>query len=136
MSKAGVYINQFLKGNDQTTKHDKWMLDSLSKELVEKFRERFPNHYPVSLLTALDMLTDQGGEAKIVDPSLLTPSNVPQDNWQHRSKKMTCSTCMWYVPKGDGVIGRCRHEAPTMKGWPAMFPTDWCGCHKLDETRL
>lgn len=59
-----------------------------------------------------------------------------EDNWIHRAENMKCATCMWYVPKGDGKIGRCRHCAPTIKGWPAMFPTDWCGQHKLDEDKL
>jgi len=33
-------------------------------------------------------------------------------------------------------LGRCRRHAPTMGGFPAVFPRDWCGDHKLDETRL
>lgn len=58
-----------------------------------------------------------------------------EDNWQHRSESMLCKTCMFYVPKKTKV-GRCRRNAPTMSGWPVMFPTDWCGNHKLDETKL
>lgn len=63
------------------------------------------------------------------------------DNWKHRSSNMLCQTCMWFVPKfqehpNAAIIGRCRMHAPTLKGWPAMFPTDWCGDHKLDETKL
>jgi hypothetical protein len=26
---------------------------------------------------------------------------------------------------------RCRRRAPTLDGWPAVFPDDWCGDHKL-----
>jgi len=59
-----------------------------------------------------------------------------EDNWIHRSDNMKCQTCMWYVGKGSGKIGRCRFGAPTIKGWPAMFPTDWCGQHKLDENKI
>ena len=33
------------------------------------------------------------------------------------------------------MIGRCRRHAPTMSGFPVVFDTDWCGDHKLDETR-
>ncbi len=63
------------------------------------------------------------------------------DNWRHRSSKMKCRTCMFYVPKvakaetdsAVAEIGRCRRHAPTMSGWPVMFETDWCGDHKLDE---
>jgi len=70
------------------------------------------------------------------------------DNWIHRSKGMLCKTCMYYVPKKttdlttDPLLlkapnlGRCRRRAPTMAGWPVMFPTDWCGEHKLDENKM
>jgi hypothetical protein len=36
--------------------------------------------------------------------------------------------------KGD--LGRCRRHAPTMSGFPAVFETDWCGDHKLDENKI
>jgi hypothetical protein len=52
------------------------------------------------------------------------------DNWIHRSTGMLCKTCMYYVPKSIEK-GRCRRHAPTMSGWPVLFPTDWCGDHKL-----
>lgn len=61
---------------------------------------------------------------------------------------------MWYVRKGNLnpivnmtlnwktmpqpdpiVVGRCRRHAPTMNGYPVVYETDWCGDHKLDETR-
>ena len=61
---------------------------------------------------------------------------MAEDNWQHRAANMLCGSCMWYVPKAGGKIGRCRQHAPTLKGWPAMFPTDWCGDHKLDEAQV
>lgn len=77
------------------------------------------------------------------------PTNQPQlDPWKHRSKGMRCATCMFFVPKTpdpsrapprrerQGQIGRCRRHAPTMKGYPAVFETDWCGEHKLDENKL
>jgi len=71
------------------------------------------------------------------------------DNWQHRSSKMTCFTCMYFVTKlpltmpeaqKDSKIeptqlGRCRRHAPTLGGWPAVYSSDWCGDHKLDENR-
>lgn len=69
------------------------------------------------------------------------------DPWKHRGLKMTCKTCMWYVKKetfnvasADNpvpeVIGRCRRHAPTMSGYPVVYETDWCGDHKLDETKV
>jgi len=51
---------------------------------------------------------------------------------------------MWFVPKlhegakeGDVMrLGRCRKHAPTLDGYPAVMPSDWCGDHKLDENKL
>jgi len=71
---------------------------------------------------------------------------MSDDNWVHRSSKMLCSSCMYYVPKISNAsstepapvtiaVGRCRRRAPTISGWPVMFPTDWCGDHKLDENK-
>lgn len=57
------------------------------------------------------------------------------DPWKHRAQRMRCSSCMWFVVKGDTIIGRCRRHAPTMSGYPVAFRTDWCGDHKLDETK-
>jgi hypothetical protein len=31
---------------------------------------------------------------------------------------------------------RCRHSAPTLKGWPGVYPDDWCGAHKLDKETM
>lgn len=53
---------------------------------------------------------------------------------------MRCRTCISFVPKetdaGPSQLGRCRKHAPTMTGFPAVFESDWCGDHKLDEERL
>lgn len=73
-----------------------------------------------------------------------------KDPWKHRSKGMVCATCMWNVMKEQTqpvsrdnpitsekpVLGRCRRHAPTMNGYPAVFPNDWCGDHKLDENKI
>jgi hypothetical protein len=40
---------------------------------------------------------------------------------------------MYFVEKGS--LGRCRRHAPTMSGYPVVFKNDWCGDHKLDETK-
>lgn len=70
---------------------------------------------------------------------------MEKDNWKHRNTGMRCSGCMFFVEKqvtdakGKSVpsaLGRCRRHAPTMSGWPAVFNTDWCGDHKLDENKL
>ena len=59
-----------------------------------------------------------------------------QDPWMHRAAGMKCSSCIWFVEKAPGPIGRCRRHAPTMSGYPVVYQTDWCGDHKLDETKL
>jgi hypothetical protein len=53
---------------------------------------------------------------------------------------------MFFVPKAGQendygqnpvrVLGRCRRHAPTMNGFPAVWTDDWCGDHKLDETKV
>ena len=68
------------------------------------------------------------------------------DNWKHRSVGMVCDTCMFFAVKipnnpqpasidSPVSFGRCRRHAPTMNGYPAVFGTDWCGDHKMDENR-
>jgi len=66
------------------------------------------------------------------------------DNWKHRSKKMKCESCMWFVRKvvevtngaSSSTLGRCRRHAPTLNGFPAVFTNDYCGDHKLDENKI
>jgi hypothetical protein len=62
-----------------------------------------------------------------------------EDMWKNRSEGMRCHSCMSYVkkevPVGGMGIGRCRRHAPTLQGWPVVYPTDWCGDHKLNERK-
>ena len=67
---------------------------------------------------------------------------MSNDPWKHRSSKMVCMTCIWFVLKEKSVdsngtvpIGRCRRHAPSMEGYPVVFGEDWCGDHKLDENK-
>ena len=67
-------------------------------------------------------------------------NKVQLDNWIHRSTSMRCDNCIWFVQKGTfnggRFLGRCRKHAPVVQlGWPAVFSTDWCGDHKLDEEK-
>jgi len=66
-----------------------------------------------------------------------------EDNWEHRSVGMRCGSCMAFVAKrssevqpSDHVIGRCRFNAPTIKGFPVVFSDDWCLAHKIDENKI
>lgn len=69
---------------------------------------------------------------------------MSEDPWKHRSSGMKCSSCMWYLEKiaedtvqeKTAALGRCRRHAPTINGYPAVFENDWCGDHKLDETKI
>lgn len=62
---------------------------------------------------------------------------MSQDLWNHRSAKMRCCTCMWYVAKeAQAEIGRCRRHAPSMGGYPVVYPADWCGDHRVDENKI
>lgn len=77
------------------------------------------------------------GEPQPENTTLREP--IKKDPWKHRSTNMLCSSCMFYVPKeshSNIEIGRCRRHAPTLGGFPAVFPYDWCGDHKLDEEKL
>ena len=56
------------------------------------------------------------------------------DNWKDRKEGMTCERCVYFVPKGESALGRCRRHAPTMNGFVPVFETDWCGDHRLDES--
>lgn len=63
------------------------------------------------------------------------------DNWGNRSFKCVCLCCMYYHEKTSTaeksiVVGRCRRRAPTVSGWPVVFPTDTCGDHKIDENKI
>ena len=72
------------------------------------------------------------------DVPAMDTEQPPRDPWAHRSAAMRCSTCMFFVEKpgfGTRVLGRCRRRCPTMNGYPAVYTTDWCGDHKLDETK-
>ena len=83
-----------------------------------------------------------------------------KDCWAGRSTGMKCRTCVFFVDKKKaselhvkdykedkevcevqaydprGSIGRCRRNAPTMKGFPIVFEQDWCGEHRIDENKI
>jgi hypothetical protein len=82
----------------------------------------------------------EAAAAKQVDVQVDRLRRTAPDPWKHRGLGMRCSTCMWYVakngPANGAEIGRCRRRAPTMSGYPVVFPVDWCGDHKLSEVRV
>lgn len=79
--------------------------------------------------------------AKLANGEVISLEENHNDPWIHRSKGMSCATCMWFVEKVatvevERVVGRCRRHAPTMGGYPTVFFSDWCGDHKLDENKV
>ena len=76
-------------------------------------------------------------------PDDVSHQDKMKDNWKHRSLGMVCKTCVFFVRKKREnceeeklQLGRCRRNAPTMKGFPVVFGTDWCGDHRLDENKI
>ena len=74
-----------------------------------------------------------------------TCAKSQMDPWQHRSNRMRCRTCMWFVVKAAGLdenpksptpLGRCRRHAPSSNGFVPVFANDWCGDHRLDENKI
>lgn len=55
---------------------------------------------------------------------------MSKDRWDQVTG-YCCGTCRFYTPK-EPNIGRCRRHAPTMGGFPVVYPADdWCGDHKV-----
>lgn len=53
-----------------------------------------------------------------------------EDNWADKST-FKCLTCMYYQGKNEEV-GRCHYYPPqSVKGFTAVYPSDWCGQHKI-----
>ena len=80
----------------------------------------------------------QEEELKELQNQFPKETNEEEDNWAHRSVSMRCGSCMVFVKKKGLItgLGRCRRNAPTLGGWPAVFESDWCGAHKLDENAI
>lgn len=97
-----------------------------------------PSRKTFSLSEAIDLaqwpIVKSEDVGKLFTKEKEEKNKMNEDNWKHRSSKMRCKTCMWFMLKeGARPIGRCRRHAPTMSGWPVMFEEDWCGDHKLNE---
>ena len=73
-----------------------------------------------------------------------------KDAWKNRSEGMLCKTCIWFAVKETekppdpeapesvrGRLGRCRINAPTIKGFVPVFEYQTgCGEHRLDENQV
>lgn len=101
----------------------------LEKFINEKIDEVM-DRTRAEILSTIPVDVDPHGELLVLQERAKS-----DDNWAHQSDGMRCRTCMYYVEKAK-TLGRCRRLAPSMKGWPAVYETDWCGDHKLDETKL
>ena len=66
------------------------------------------------------------------------PTEAPKDpakvdNWRRDGLVNTyaCYTCMFFCNF------RCRrHATKGQEGWPAVYPTDWCGDHKMNKVTM
>ena len=130
---------------------DSLVLDTRSTPglIVSQASQRENGHIVLVLeeltLDAVEQTEGMPGFVGEVPHPMDEPRELPvlrDDPWEHRSEGMRCSTCMWYVPKVEAADflpgedpakrrGRCRRHAPTMSGYPVVFPDDWCGDHKL-----
>lgn len=58
--------------------------------------------------------------------------------------KRKCGKCKFFeekIPKDTNrsytIIGRCRLHAPMVgKGYPQVYPSDWCGDYREDENKI
>lgn len=123
----------------------------MAKKRKRKMHYKHPKHYihknglskhqPKAVLGPHPFAVDDGVDItsqKIRDVAPPTMPSGTKDHWAHRSATMRCRTCMWFSPK-NGVVGRCRRRSPSPDGsvgWPVVFIIDWCGDHKIDETRF
>lgn len=121
-------------------KHELLALDyKIDDEVAAYIRAQAENVVCKEFRDCAELLADKKDErlqARLED----TRPESNGDNWKRRSSKMTCSTCMWYVPKknskGESKLGRCRRHAHDGSGWSVQFPGDWCGDHKIDENKI
>lgn len=114
---------------------ERWMAENSPKKAMEKTytTSEAPSLSPSGLDPTYDW-NHQKQTARTPEPNQLAKRTSTIDPWAHRSAKMLCSTCMWFVEKGE--LGRCRRHAPALGGYPVVFAHDWCGDHKLDETKF
>lgn len=53
-----------------------------------------------------------------------------------RQTGFCCRSCAFCVPNNE-ELGRCRRNAPTMKGFPVVYlDSDFCGDHKIGSNPL
>ena len=68
-----------------------------------------------------------GGEQPLPTHKVATTG----DNWDKgENSNFCCDSCMFFINF------RCRRHAPTLhggQGWPAVFPSDFCGDHKMGK---
>jgi hypothetical protein len=52
------------------------------------------------------------------------------DNWEKKDVEMICANCISYINF------RCRKHAPTTSGFVPVYPSDWCGDHRLSKDTM
>ena len=110
----------------------------MAKKAKAKRRRKMHYRHPKHYLHKNGLTKAKPAEAAQTASLALSSATPPPDPWIHRSTGLRCSTCMWFAEKGL-ELGRCRRRAPSPDGsigWPVVYRSDWCGQHKLDETKI
>lgn len=114
------------------------------EEVIDEFISTIPDDPSVDKNKIKSDLTIMMNQAIDAYKQTTTNNNssevnkIDLDPWKHRTDHMKCKTCLWFVLKEvqNSRVGRCRRHAPTMNGYPVVFINDWCGDHKIDETKV
>ena len=120
----------------------KWENETVTKGFLdERMKEHMEDSHhgvgPTGQQTYQAILEET--EKELYGKGVIEMIEESRDPWIHRSKRMVCDTCMFFVEKIDHpeeprntiMKGRCRRHAPTLQGYPVVFSNDWCGDHKL-----
>ncbi|MEN6396756.1 MAG: hypothetical protein ABFC78_09765 [Methanoregula sp.] len=131
---------------------------------IRQLHEKLGQKCPISGYAGCCRIMEERDELRSRVVYLERSSNVQKkqqaqenDPWKNRSAGMRCRTCMYFAVKTTTtseskaqyaagqialagkygqIVGRCRRHAPTMNGYPVVFEDDWCGDHKIDETKV
>lgn len=78
--------------------------------------------------TATESVVETAVRMAKQDIRLVSPKDY--DNWGSPDT-FKCETCKSYINF------RCRRHAPRgQEGWPAVYPTDFCGQHKMAKKTM
>lgn len=70
--------------------------------------------------------------------SALEPEQKPGPNPRCVKPTRACRKCVNFCESPYPIYNSssCRAHPPTTKGWPLVYPDDWCGEFTLDKSKL